>query len=799
MGRLVALRGVLLGAVVAGAAFLLVLQSVIEDRPDPSGPSVGESDALRLPRLVLSAAKGMVLPDGAVSEFAVEQDDAQENTSLRPPLADESHWEVDLSQQGRVLEEFGLDSNASFETVRELEELLGQRCPPRRHCSVKFGRDVLFLRGGEWKTAQFHPFDCWMYHFDGNEAWTETDLHLTRVIFVSGERDMFWRKVAVSHPLFQFMEFNFPKEMEDMIRFEAEVLNLLGHTDDSELLERLLVVVDWSAGARMAKQAAGGLVRRLRRINLTNVAARFEIMVPALSFPFGSEGEIEKIVEWNERLAEAFSFKSRRYGAIMRRPSLGKPPPKRPLVGRLSSEDAVSKASPTAFLVHVTANPNTVVYANTFTLSPEMIFGGWIPNVPTTITLFLFCQEEAVKANCLRVANKLIDFGFLDLAFITDEPSEDLQNALRRLPGGGSLVGLDMFAASIGVPSDASAKERFSLLVDFARDMVLNEAFRRELVGLAQDSERHPCVSELEQEDRCTSCIMTPARIPGERMSFPVVTKYLPGRSVPTILELTKGQKIWEGSWTEFLKQNKDSSVKVRRDYASVRTRQFEQQKLENYLVNVGVLVQDPKTKTLREKEETRRENAADGNSSLPLYAGNNKLDKQAMRRFNFKYPKWIRDSSFERPALWMGPRGSFSSLHMDHDNRGNLAYQVLGIKEWHLFSPDSKPYMYSSNSRKGTVFWSRIVDPRSFKGEKATRFPLFKEGLCKSMLVEVREGEALFNPNLWWHAVYNVKASLMLNFWIQNEKKLAKVLPPQTQPQQQQQKKNMRSGRGKL
>ena len=99
---------------------------------------------------------------------------------------------------------------------------------------------------------------------------------------------------------------------------------------------------------------------------------------------------------------------------------------------------------------------------------------------------------------------------------------------------------------------------------------------------------------------------------------------------------------------------------------------------------------------------------------------------------------------------LWMGPKGTKTPLH--HDENGLLHLQIKGRKTWKFISPLEAPNIY----HRVAVFSN--VDIYNLDLEK---YPLMKE--VKILEVTVEEGEAMFLPQGWWHAVEALDNSISL------------------------------------
>jgi hypothetical protein len=123
---------------------------------------------------------------------------------------------------------------------------------------------------------------------------------------------------------------------------------------------------------------------------------------------------------------------------------------------------------------------------------------------------------------------------------------------------------------------------------------------------------------------------------------------------------------------------------------------------------------------------------AANARALAPLHADLGFLDE-------------LLDPAADRPRgmMWIGPAGTFTTLH--HDLTNNLLLQVVGRKALLLASPAETPRLYNDHhvySRVRDLSEPGIVD----------RFPKL-EGLHVHRVI-LNPGDALFIPLGWWHQV---------------------------------------------
>jgi hypothetical protein len=96
---------------------------------------------------------------------------------------------------------------------------------------------------------------------------------------------------------------------------------------------------------------------------------------------------------------------------------------------------------------------------------------------------------------------------------------------------------------------------------------------------------------------------------------------------------------------------------------------------------------------------------------ALPKYAGNNKLTPSQAEQLGVALPVALAAKRLEKPSLWLGGKGSFSVLHADHRNGGNIIQQCLGRKKFYIFPPNAAQYL--NPKVRNFVRWGVPADPR--------------------------------------------------------------------------------------
>ncbi|GBG29134.1 HSPB1-associated protein 1 [Hondaea fermentalgiana] len=705
-----------------------------------------------------------------------------------------------------LLTEFGLSGKEDYTSVAQLENAIGTRCPAFRHCGHKVSMGLANWGGGQWIDGFFHPHACWLYHHSGAEPWIkQTPQTLGRIglliDLLPAAMQPVAQRTAETAPA-QFMESaaskwdslgyirasqpsNYGDERALQQQIRQTVLSMLRNSTRLDNVE-LLAVVRWP---KVGTQNLGVARRMLRIANL--LPFHSVNVVWALQAYTSGNGLSTTIRENNLAIDTIRRVRENgETGTISRRPALAFDTLQnlRParvvalpvlmsdagghgdfLLVDASKHDETTTTTTTAnYRGDIDADTNQRLRELSQTLPLETALQGKSLNVDPNVNILVYqtgALETTSDANSLgRVLQR---HGFRNVLVLGEAASTDLASFAQRLHDQGRLVqlfdhtsllrGLDLFSFTMALPREIINPSVWEGLGRGVANLVLNVMYTSEITSAAAHPEvsEHPCSSP----EICSTCTPQAGRFPGSRLTFELITEYLYLRSAPAVVQLSPKERIWIGSWQNFLQENQNKNITVRSDYTTAKNRNFFEMQLGKFLQETGVV--DASGNAIRASSVVQ------SSPGPPLYAGNNKLSIAQMRDYGFKYPSWIPRKFLQRPSLWMGPDRSFSGLHVDHSNTGNLAYQVLGQKEWHLFPPRSSPFMYGR--QRGIVTWSLVRDPRRYaKTERLiSKFPDFRFAVMEGIVVNVGEGEMMYNPPDWWHAVHNTEASLMLNFWV--------------------------------
>ena len=161
-----------------------------------------------------------------------------------------------------------------------------------------------------------------------------------------------------------------------------------------------------------------------------------------------------------------------------------------------------------------------------------------------------------------------------------------------------------------------------------------------------------------------------------------------------------------------------------------------------------------------------------DSSPSTMGYIGNHKMDVSMISALKLKIPSFIDLDVVHPPSVWLGPSGCITPLHVD--GLDNTAITLHGCKRWHLFEPYyyDRLYMHCPFPDSAPNLHASGVDLRSVDTCKFPSFPL-----TRGITVDVPAGFLLYLPAGWSHFVETLGTSLMVNFWVDPEKRLPEIL----------------------
>jgi hypothetical protein len=114
------------------------------------------------------------------------------------------------------------------------------------------------------------------------------------------------------------------------------------------------------------------------------------------------------------------------------------------------------------------------------------------------------------------------------------------------------------------------------------------------------------------------------------------------------------------------------------------------------------------------------------------------------------------------QPRIWLGNRIT-TRTHLDEWN--NIGCVVAGRRRFTLFPPEQIANLYI-----GPLDFAPTGAPMSLVSlhdADLDRFPRFRDALAAGVVAELRPGDAIFIPALWWHHVESLEPlNVLVNYW---------------------------------
>jgi histone arginine demethylase JMJD6 len=102
------------------------------------------------------------------------------------------------------------------------------------------------------------------------------------------------------------------------------------------------------------------------------------------------------------------------------------------------------------------------------------------------------------------------------------------------------------------------------------------------------------------------------------------------------------------------------------------------------------------------------------------------------------------------------GTGGTFPVLHYDGSATHAFLMQIYGVKEYIVYPPNQREFLYPSPDSRNLSMVNSLDAP------DLARFPLFAQ--AKGARFELRPGELLFVPALWWHTAKMLTPSITVS-----------------------------------
>jgi peptidyl-lysine (3S)-dioxygenase / protease len=148
-----------------------------------------------------------------------------------------------------------------------------------------------------------------------------------------------------------------------------------------------------------------------------------------------------------------------------------------------------------------------------------------------------------------------------------------------------------------------------------------------------------------------------------------------------------------------------------------------------------------------------------------PPYAGNMSLSRDPALSGNLRnliaecpFPNWLPHCAIDEYRLWIGAEGQRSTIHNDAYHNFNL--QVMGEKSIFIYPPDQHDMLYAEYFNPG--MWVSPVEPDA---PDLTKYPKYADAIIYKCYLT--QGDILFLPRFWWHAVSATAVSINVNRWV--------------------------------
>ncbi|MET0532660.1 MAG: cupin-like domain-containing protein [Steroidobacter sp.] len=113
-------------------------------------------------------------------------------------------------------------------------------------------------------------------------------------------------------------------------------------------------------------------------------------------------------------------------------------------------------------------------------------------------------------------------------------------------------------------------------------------------------------------------------------------------------------------------------------------------------------------------------------------------------------------------PRIWLGHASNVSA---HYDTMDNIACVVAGERRFTLFAPETIDRLYI-----GPIDHTMAGQPVSLAASAAPddeRYPLFREVREQALVADLRPGDAIYVPKLWWHQVEATSPfNALVNYW---------------------------------
>jgi hypothetical protein len=146
--------------------------------------------------------------------------------------------------------------------------------------------------------------------------------------------------------------------------------------------------------------------------------------------------------------------------------------------------------------------------------------------------------------------------------------------------------------------------------------------------------------------------------------------------------------------------------------------------------------------------------------SPAGVYIGSTPVDKVLP---GFRAENDIRlDGIDALVSIWLGNRSRIAA-HFDQPE--NMACCVAGRRRFILFPPEEIVNLYP-----GPIHFTpagQIISMVDFEEPDFEKFPKFRKALENARVADLRPGDAVYVPSMWWHHVEGLEIlNILINYW---------------------------------
>ena len=112
--------------------------------------------------------------------------------------------------------------------------------------------------------------------------------------------------------------------------------------------------------------------------------------------------------------------------------------------------------------------------------------------------------------------------------------------------------------------------------------------------------------------------------------------------------------------------------------------------------------------------------------------------------------------------SIWLGNRSRIAA-HFDQPD--NIACCAVGHRRFILFPPQEIGNLYPGPMHFTPA--GQIISMVDFEEPDFERFPNFRKALENAWVADLRPGDALYVPSMWWHHVEGLEIfNILINYW---------------------------------